>query len=186
MDTLVVTPTDFTINAQYMNYDGGMVISEGTNQFEVPANARVYFMSYVNGTRKINNASTAKYERIGFNFGGIEWSITAGVAIAPDADPVPIPLTPKTYIDAYGVLHLGPEVERDGVIILTVMAKLTSPNPSGSGYEIDSNSLEISLVPPTGFGNANDAERAPYIVYRPIDTPTPASGAGLGGEEVSG
>lgn len=180
MDTLVITPTNFSIIAAYMSAQGTISYSTGT-RFEVPANARVWFQAGVSGTRQVNNAASTDYERIGFNFGGIEWNIS--VEDSGPETPVPIQLTPRTYIDAYGVLHLGPEV-KGAEILITVTAKLVSPNPSGSGYELNSSPVVIALTAPVNFGNNNNAERQPYITYQEFTSQTPASGAGIGGSRA--
>lgn len=174
MDTLVITPNQLVIagsvvGVDLMNYD-----LSGS----CPLNASVYFRAGVFGTRTVNSVESTDYPRIGFGFGGIEWSVTCAIPGGDDPD-TPVALSPKTYIDAYGKLHLGDEVQVG--MEITVNAKLVNRNPSGSGYLIDADDpIVFEITDNEGFGNFNHAERFPYIIYQNTDTPTPASGAGIG------
>ena len=177
MDTLVITPTDLAIYGSAFSL-GPNPSSEGTT-IDAPINSTINIQSFVGGTRKINGADSTDYSKIGFNFGGIEWSVTCMIPGGVDTPAVPVALSPKTYVDAYGKLHLGDEIEVG--MVLTVNAKLVNRNPSGAGYELTASTpVTITIVPTEGFGNANHAERFPYITYQDLDSPTPASGAGLG------
>ena len=176
MDTLVITPSTLAIIGMLVD-SGPLPTIEGTS-LEAPINSTIYIRTAVLGTRKINLIDTAEYPKIGFFFGGIEWSVTCVIPGGDDPD-TPVALSPKTYVDAYGKLHLGDEVEVG--MVLTVNAKLVNCNPSGAGYEISaSDPVVITFSAAEAFGNFNHAERFPYIVYKDTDTPTPASGAGLG------
>lgn len=173
MDTLVITPNTLILTG--IAYDSTPYPSSEGDAIDASINSRVYIRPFVTGARKVNNANSLDYPKIGFSFGGIEWSVTAEIG----GDPVA--LSPKTYVDAYGMLHLGDEVEVG--MELTVDAKLVNPNPSGAGYEISASApVVITIVDAEAFGNFNHAERFPYIAYQDIDSPTPASGAGIGYE----
>lgn len=176
MDTLVITPNELGIiaNILYGDYQIGQNMA-----INCPHNATVWISSLVSGTREVNNSTSYAYDKIGFGFGGIEWSVTCVIPGGDDPD-TPVALSPKTYVDAYGRLHLGDEVEVG--MVLTINAKLVSPNPSGSGYEIAAfEPVTITITEnETYFGNFNHVERFPYLIYQDGDTRTPASGAGVG------
>lgn len=176
MDTLTITPTNLIILGYYFDID---VNPTTATTLTAPINASIGILSQVLGTRQISGSGTADYPRIGFGgFGGIEWSVTCVIPGGDDPD-TPVALSPKTYVDAYGKLHLGDEVEVG--MVITVNAKLVNRNPSGSGYTIDADApVTITLKEADGFGNFNHAERYPYIIYQSVDSATPASGAGVG------
>lgn len=178
MDTLVITPNRLTIGAYTMTFDG--FPGEPSGALTVPINYPVWLTANISGTRTVSGDASALYPKIGFEFGGIEWDVTCAIPGANDDPDTPVPLTPKTYIDSYNRLHIGDEVEVG--MVLTINARMVSPNPSGAGYALDAyGAITVTFTNANNFGNNNNAERQPYTAYFKFDPPTPASGAGIGG-----
>lgn len=169
MDTLVITPEIADLIPICVFPDG--VVSQPLGD-TVPLDCTIYIRCDISGTKTVNGNATTKYNRIGFNFGGIEWKLTAQDTTGDV--PVPVPLSNKTYVDSYGKLHLGPEIEAG--VEITIGARIVSPNPSGNGYTIDANSTSIKFGSISRVGNANANEYAPYITYQAGDARTLASG----------
>lgn len=183
MDTLVFTFEELAISGiRVDSYNQITEITEapGINNFGRGYD-NYYFIPSVGGTVLPNGSETATEEcaRFTLDIGGIEWSVTAVHVDNSGNNPVETPyeLSPRTYIDAYGKLHIGDEIQ-DGDK-LTVTAKLVNRNPSGSGYELTSGNSIILVADfhsNSGLGNFNAAENVPYIAYQRGDSLTPASG----------
>lgn len=183
MDTLVFTFEGLSISGNYIssfNNISAMDEAPTVNYFN-RIGENCYFSAQVSGSILPNGSETPTEEcgRFTLDIGGIEWSVTAEHAVS-SGDEVTFeayPLTPKTYIDAYGKLHIGDEVQNGDR--LTITAKLINRNPSGNGYELTSGNsiiLGANFINSDMLGNFNSAEHLPYIAYQPFDTPTPASG----------
>lgn len=182
MNTLVFTFEELSIAGNYISHSNeisAMDEAPTVNHFQ-RIRQNCYFNAYVTGSILPEDAvlPTEECGKFTLDIGGIEWSVTAQHAIPGDEVTYEAyPLTPKTYIDAYGKLHIGDEVQNGDR--LTVTAKLVNRNPSGSGYELTSGNsiiLEATFNDGEFLGNFNSAEELPYIAYQPFDTPTPASG----------
>lgn len=179
MNTIAFTFEELTVGAVKVNQlneiaalDSG---SGSINRIE-----SCYFSPHVTGSIVDNDSHqpTGQCRKFTLDIGGIEWSLTAEHAISGDVVTYEAySLTPKTYIDAYGKLHLGDEVE-DGDR-LTVTLKLVNKNPSGSGYELVASNpfvLFFEAEANDPVGNFNAVDGLPYIAYQSFDTFTPASG----------
>ena len=182
MDTLIFTFEELSISGNYIDSHNAISVMDDAptlNHFH-RIRENCYFTAYVSGSILPDGSETPTEEcgRFTLDIGGIEWNITAQHAIPGDIVTYEAyQLTPKTYIDAYGKLHIGDEVQNGD--LLTVTAKLVNRNPSSSGYELTSGNsiiLEADFLNFEYLGNFNSAEGLPYIVYQPFDTPTPASG----------
>lgn len=165
MDTVTVNITGLNLQGNIITEEGLVTPIDTSNTQPVDKRWNVYIKANITGT--VSNAS--EHKRITTQIGGIEWKVTA------TRDGNPLPLTPHTYVDAYGKLHLGDDIELEDVI--SVGARLVNANPSGSGYEITSASVLVFKISDEAMdGNFNAAENLPYITYQLGDSQTPASG----------
>ena len=102
------------------------------------------------------------------------YTVTAKLITAGEDDlqvETPIALNSRTYVDKYGFLHLQksgwPDVEVDvSTIVVTVTAKSTYANPSGSPIALNPAALDVFLDPTVDFSDASAmVERFPWITY---------------------
>lgn len=168
MDVLEISLEELTTIVSYMGADGNAVSSDTA---DIPVNypGVVLITTLLGGTRVIDNDDTVEYPRIGFYPQTADYSITA-----VDVDENPVELSEKTYIDAYGRLHLGPEVKMG--MLLTITSKYWAINPStGDGWDL-TGTCYINFVEPEVYGNQNAVNEWPYLFYIPVTMAAPASG----------
>ena len=180
MDTIVFTFTELYIEGgKILRYNLPSPLDpDSPNPFD--RNTAIYFQPFVDGTIEVDGETTEECRKFTLNIGGIEWIVTAAHVDSSGDEPVETPyqLSARTYVDAYGKLHVGDEVENDDKIFVT--AKLVNRNPSGSGYELvaeNTITLQANFDEIPLFGNFNDAETMPYIAYQYGDSLTPAAGS---------
>lgn len=168
MDTLTIQPTVMITYGSFMSVNGE--IESGSN-INVPINhpGVILISSAIGGTRTVDGDATVDYPRIGFYPQTADYSITA-----VDDDDNPIELSDKTYIDAYGRLHIGPEVKVGTILVITSVYWPIDPS-TGDGFSL-TGGCTVTIIEPATYGNQNSINEWPYLQYMPLPLTSPASG----------